>query len=319
MPDGIFESVDRCTKRFQLFVSSPGPDSGQFYRCFHSEKRFYWTRQVSSLECPHISSDKRARDKEKYGEDSPVYRSMHLAEFTELDAAAIISKQELREAIDSAPKFVRLSGKLAFCDFAAGGDENVIAVKDGNRAWIHKAWHDQNTMRACAEFVHHFKMLGLEPGQIFGDNGGLGKVMIDCLTDHFKFPIRRVDNGSIADDPEYANKGSEIWFTAARDIKRHLWILGDEDGNGIDPATFDQITSRRVCYAARQHDAEAALLAEKKPDMKARGVKSPDRADALLGVIAMSAAYGQGVIRNQYEAKQIITKRSSHKVPLARF
>ena len=83
VPDGVFEAFDRCTRLFQLWVSSPGKPWGQFYEAFHAMRKFFWTRKVRSDECPHIDPAKRQRDLEKYGADHPLYRSMHDAEFTE--------------------------------------------------------------------------------------------------------------------------------------------------------------------------------------------------------------------------------------------
>ena len=51
VPEDTFQAVDRCTRKYQIYVSSPGPDSGQFYRCFHSEAKYFTP--------PHRASSKR--------------------------------------------------------------------------------------------------------------------------------------------------------------------------------------------------------------------------------------------------------------------
>jgi len=294
VPEETFQAVDRCTRQFQLFVSSPGPDSGQFFRCFHSEKHYFYQVRATYWDCPHIEKatpGKFEQDCERYGKNSPLVRSMHYADFTTLGNEVILSPDDLRQALAASPENIPFAGaKTAFCDFAAGGDENVLAVKNGNRITLADAWYDFDTMQACDRFIHLFEEHGLSPGQIYGDNSGLGHVMIDALRER-GWAINRVDNGDPANDPHYYNRGSEIWFTGAREIRRNLYHF-----EGIDPSAFDQLTSRRIAYKVKRGDDKALLWAESKPDMKARGLTSPDRGDAIMGCIACSTSFDPGVI-----------------------
>lgn len=298
VPDPIFQSIDRCTRIMQLFTSSPGADGGQFYRCFHSEKSLYHTLKVTSMDCPHIDPKKRERDRLKYGEDSPIFRSMHLAEFTSLGDSVILSPETLSEAMSNQPPIILSKNKRAFCDFAAGGDENVLALKSGNRIWIEDAWHDVNTTRACRRFVEHFKRLGLTASSIYGDNTGLGHVMIDHMAD-LGWRINRVDNGSAANDAAYANRGSEIWYEGARAIARNQFVLD------LDPTTCEQLTARRKDFAPQRGNPKSILKAESKDDMASRGVTSPDRADAVMGVIE---APNSGTVAWSEEALRRVTQ-----------
>jgi len=129
--------------------------------------------------------------------------------------------------------------------------------------------------------------LGLLPGSIYGDESGLGCVMCDALKEA-GWRINRVNNGSSAKRSDiYMNLGTEIWFEAARRIKNREFILPD------DAEFIRQATDRGVEYTANQR-----LRAESKADMRSRGVSSPDRADAVFGVMLMSrGGYGGGAIR----------------------
>lgn len=292
VPEETFQAVDRCTRQMQLFVSSPGQDSGQFYRSFHSEAKYFKGIRATYFECPHIEAatpGKYIQDCERYGKDSALVRSMHHADFTALGNEVILSPTDLRIAQET-PNAPYTGAQSAFCDFAAGGDENVIAIKNGNKVTLVDAWADADTMAACDKFISIFSRFGLSPGQIYGDNSGLGHVMIDSLREK-GWPINRVDNGSVADDPHYYNRGSEIWFRGAREIRRNLFAF-----EGIDKIAFDQLTSRRVAYKVRRGDDKALLWAEGKPQMQERGIGSPDRADAIMGCIACGANYHPGVV-----------------------
>lgn len=273
--EGVFEAFDRCTRLFQLWASSPGAPRGQFYDSHHSNASHYWTRKVRSDECPHIDPAKRARDLEKYGPDHPLYRSMHDAEFTEDTDRLIIDAGRLARALDGQPKRDERGEVVAFCDFAAGRDENVLAVRRGNHARIVKAWTEKDTIQACREFIHMFQGERLKPGQIWGDADGLGTVMIDALAE-MGWRINRFHGGRPSNEPdEYANLIAEVWHVGAREIERGRVHVGQ-----LDPQTSRQLTTRRS-----EWDSKGRLRAEDKESMQKNGLKSPDRGDALLGCI----------------------------------
>jgi hypothetical protein len=306
VPEETFQAVDRCTRKFQIFVSSPGQDSGQFYRCFHSEAKHFYRVRATSFDCPHIEAatpGKYETDCERYGKDSPLVRSMHFADFTSLGNEVILSPDVLSAAVTPGLGNQPYAGaKTAFCDFAAGGDENVLAIRNGNRVILAKAWHDHNEVSAVAQFIRLFEEYDLSPGQIYGDNGGLGHTMITMMAES-GWPINRVNNGEAADDPHYYNRGSEIWFEGAREIKKLGLSL-----EGFDKATFEQLTTRRVAYKVKKGDASALLYAESKDDMKARGLTSPDRGDAIMGCIACGANYTPGVVTSRRAAGIVVPR-----------
>lgn len=281
IPDFIFQAVDRCGPQFLLLSSSPGPDSGQFYRALHEESALYYGVRVTSMMCPHIKEEKRERDRIKYGENHPVYRSMHLAEFTEAEGLYVLAKGALRKCQDEPPAYIP-GPMVAFCDFAAGGDENTLAIRDGNRVWLEAAWREADTIQAVRRFISLLEARGLTPSQVFADESGLGHVMCDAFKDE-GWPINRVNNGAPplalgrkeGERDVYANRGAEIWFQAARKIERQEIIL-----EGLDPTSFAQMTSRKAIF---KEGSKLAL--EAKEDMAARGLSSPDRADAIFGAI----------------------------------
>lgn len=271
--NGIFEAVDRCNPQYCLVMSSPGQSSGRFYDCFHRLRKHYATFRVKSSECPHISEAKRAADREKYGEGHPVYLSMHEAEFMEGEEYGVFKAAALRALFEKPPMYFP-GGRYAFCDFAAGGAENVLAVREGNRVWLAACWRQADTMQAVRRFIRLFEENNLFPSQIFADEGGMGIVMCDALADE-GWPVVRVNNGSQPDDKVYANRGAEIWFRAARAVERREVIMPD------DPVLFEQLTARRA-----EVKTGGKLALEPKEAMAARGLPSPDRADAVCGAIA---------------------------------
>lgn len=271
----IFDAIDRCTYQALLMASSCGGSTGEFYRSHTTDARFYQAFQIQSCHCPHADHDKNRDLILKRGLTDPLVRSKVFAEFMSGDAGTIIPSHLLEELLARPPARMR-GDRSVFCDFAAGGDENVIAIREGNAVRIHAAWRETDTMRACGQFIDHFRRLEIGPDAcpriVRADGDGLGKPMLDRLAE-LGWHIQRVHNGSAARDPGYFNKGAEIWYEGKRSIEQKRIII-----ERCDDVLQEQLTSR-IGYA----DAKGKLRVEPKEDMRARGLDSPDRADALLG------------------------------------
>jgi phage terminase large subunit len=295
VPDGIFDAIGRCTLRFQLLASSPGAPRGKFYRSHTSEASEHRCIKITSEDCAHISREKIERDRRLYGDDHPIFRSMHLAEFTEDAERLVISTERLTRALQSQPEKNETGETVAFCDFAAGGDENVLAIRRGNSVKVAKHWKEKDTMQAAREFVNQFKIEGLEPGQIWGDADGLGTVMIDAIAE-LGFRINRFHGGQKAmDSTQYANLIGEVWINGCREIERGRIHLGQ-----IEPELFRQLTTRKTEWADN-----GKLRVESKEKMRAAGIHSPDRADAVLGCIICGSHMTGALTADKIEAMQV--------------
>lgn len=273
VPNAIFEAFDRCTRICELWVSSPGSPRGQFFDSFGKNKSLYWTRRVPSTECPHIKEERRTRDAIKYGVGSALYRSKHKAEFTE-DAERLIITSEALASV-SQPEPDTTGEIVAFCDFAGGRDENVLAVRRGNSVKIIKAWVEKDTVQAARQFKKLFEDNGLKPHHIWGDADGLGKSFIDSLAE-VGWRINKFYGGqSAVESDDYVSLIAETWHTGIKEMQ-----MGRIHFGSLDPVTFEQLTTRKWEWGDK-----SKLRVEDKDKMRAAGLKSPDRADALLGAI----------------------------------
>jgi phage terminase large subunit len=99
---------------------------------------------------------------------------------------------------------------------------------------------------------------------------------MDCMQEQ-GFYLQRFNNGSPAKRSEiYANLSAEWWSTVGQLIERRQIIIPN------DEKLIAQLTSRRKLY-----DSKGRERLESKADLRARGVESPDRADALIGSIVL--------------------------------
>lgn len=275
--DGIFTAVDRCQPTLLIYVSSAGGKVGAFYRSQTSARSNFFCHKVTVDDCPHIGKATVDDIVKKYGADHPFTRSMLYSEFMGDDEDCVISSSILDKCYASGLKESKEPEIHAFCDFAAGGDENVLALRKGNKISIEDVWTDRDTMRACGRFIQNFNRLKLKPEFISSDDGGVGHAINDRLAE-LGWHVNRVNNGAKASDPfVWANKGSEIWDRGRKLIDDCKIILPD------DSVLREQLVNRKW---ARSSDGKLRL--ESKEDLKRRGGHSPDRADAVLGCMMPS-------------------------------
>ena len=273
----IFDAIERCTHQRLLLASSCGPAQGTFFDAFTKNAKFFKTHRIWAGDCPHADHAKNLELIQRRGVNDPLVQSKVFAEFMGTGDGAIIRLEWLPRCRENVRRFEDGPARY-FCDFAAGGDENVLAEVRGTRARVVAAWRESDTMRACGEFIRLFRSVGLTPERVAeavsGDNGGGGHVMLDRLNE-LGWPVQRDNAGDRADNPEnYFNRSAETWMEGAKAIERGEIILPDDD------TLTAQLTSRR---ATPRSDGRMQL--ESKEQMRKRGIGSPDRADAILGAM----------------------------------
>lgn len=274
----IYDAIDRCTYQALFLCSSCGGSSGEFYNSQTKHAKFWQTHQIAARHCPHADHAKNAELIKKRGLDDRLVRSKVFAEFMGGVEGALIQRGWVERCMSAPPPF-QPGTRRVFCDFAAGGDENVIAEAIGNRVRIVAAWRERNTMQAIGQFIDQFRKLGLAPADVArmvsGDEGGMGKVILDRMGE-MGWHLQRVNNGSTAEDKEsYRNRGAEMWFEAARKFELGRVIL-----EGADEETVSQLTER---LGFTPSDGRREV--ESKEEMRHRGLTSPDRADAIVGAL----------------------------------
>jgi hypothetical protein len=276
--DDIFEAIERCKPTRLLLASSPGYAEGEFYRSHTTRAKFYKTFSQRAAECPHWKQEEIDNIRAKWGEKHSLFKSMVMAEFMESVEDAVVDLKAVEDLLANPPveKKGGPADTKAFCDFAWGGDgdENVLALRNGNVVTLEETFRADNLHAICGRFIQAFNRLRLKPWQIDGDEGGGGKLICDQLQ-AMGWRINRINNGAAARDPEhYANRAAEMWFEGAQKIARREIILPNDD------ELRAQMLDRK-----RVPNARGKLAIEPKREMAKRNVGSPDRADAVFGAM----------------------------------
>ena len=275
--DPLFEAISRCQPTRLLIASSPGGSSGAFYRAFTKEAAMWQKHAVTAFDCPHITQAQIDEVIQRYGEKHPLTRSMIYGEFVDIGLESlVINLTQLQNCYNTPPRF-KPGVRIAGVDFAAGGDQNVICISDGNKILPMIAWREKDTMAAVGRFIVEFKKAGLEANNIYADASGMGMVMCDALAES-GWVVNRVNFGATAyDNNAYTNRSAEMWYGMAKKIEDAEIILPEDED------LTAQLTCRRTIT-----NSKGKLGVESKDSMRARGIASPDRADALALCLSSS-------------------------------
>ncbi len=234
----------------------------------------YECHEISLHDCPHIPKEKIDDTIKQYGEHHPFTRSTLYGEFMDSDDQHrhVFDLADIESNRNSSIDYIAGTCVVG-CDFAAGGDENVLCVRKGNKidAIIH--WREKDTMSAVGRFIWEFSQRHLKPEWIWGDGSGVGITMCDRLAEA-GWPINRFNFGGAALNPAYKNAGSFAWHETASLIKTNRIIFPR------DIECRDQLISQLTARFSK-FDSSGKLWMETKEEMFRRGLKSPDLADAF--------------------------------------
>jgi hypothetical protein len=157
-----------------------------------------------------------------------------------------------------------------------GDDRSSIIFRRGRKAFDVRSFIKKDTME-IAGIVHNI-ILEKNPDKVCIDVVGLGAGVYDRLKElgHEKV-IVAVNGGSTPlDANKYFNKRAENWALMKEWLSEQPVEIPDIDTLHAD-----------LCNIRYTFDSRGRLVMEKKQDMKKRGIRSPDEADALALTFAI--------------------------------
>ncbi|OMF37445.1 terminase B [Paenibacillus sp. FSL H8-0548] len=290
----------------KLFMcGNPTKTSGFFFDSHNRDRGIYKTHQVSCLDSPRTSKENIAMLERKYGRDSDVWRVRVEGQFPRGEAGTFITL----EAAEFAAKEVKVNhtGTVLTigCDVARfGDDETSIYAGIGKKTVGQKHHHKENTMVTAGWVVRLTKDLLLEHTNIERiiirvDDTGVGGGVTDrlneiVLEEGLFWEIVPINNNGKTLDEHYGNLGSEMWGTIRTELEGNMtdFINGQlpEFELPDDDTLISQLSTRKWRMTSK-----GKIMLESKDDMKNRGLKSPDRADAFV------LAFGEYMVEPQIE------------------
>lgn len=288
--DNVFEVAEGALSTegaFVVMAANPTRQSGYFFESHHKMRSDWGTLHVNGENCRRVSKayiDSMAR---KYGRQSAIYKVRVQGEFA--TAADGVIPLELCESAkirdvaknDQAPIIWGL-------DVARFGDDSTALAKRQGNHQLEKCreWYGKDTMQTVGLIKHEWDNTprDLRPASINVDVIGIGAGVVDRLKE-LNLPVygcNVAESAAVnadADQQQYSRLRDELWFKGRQWLEAlDCKLLDDDDLIG-------EMTTPKYAILSN-----GLIKVESKKELKDRGVKSPNLADAWLLTFASDGA-----------------------------
>jgi phage terminase large subunit len=256
-PDQPTDAVDR-------FLRTNPPTDSIVVRANYTDNRFF----------PEVLRADMERDRQN---DPAKHAHIWLGEYQVQSSAQFISWDLVKQAQDRPQK--RGERPLLFgLDVARFGDDrSVLAIREGDCLTRTMVWEKLDTQQLASMVLEVANKR--KPDVIFVDGVGVGGGVVDRMR-ALKLKVIEVNAGARAgQERRYVNKRAEMWG------RMKEWL----GGRGVI-SEWDADLAAELTGPLYGFDASNRIYLEKKEDMKKRGLKSPDIADALALTFAEPVA-----------------------------
>lgn len=274
--EGFF--TDLSDFRIWVVISNPRRNTGQFFECFHKNKDIWNCRYIDSRGVEGVDTTVYQRIADQYGEDHDVTRVEVKGEFPRTGSNQFIGREVVQDAVVRHVEPDIGAPLIMGVDVARFGDDaSVIRFRKGRDARSFNVYRFRGM--STMELANNTAMLidRYNPDAVMIDGGGVGGGVVDRLKE-LKYKVTEVQSSERARDRDkYLNKRVEMWgemrdWLVYGAIDDHYQLIDDLTGPEYDIHMKGQ------------------LKLESKHEMKKRGLKSPDEADALALTFAKPVA-----------------------------
>ena len=276
--------TENTPNRFWFAFSNPRRNTGYFYETFHSKRDFWNTKIVDARTVEGTDKQVYQQIIDEYGPDSSQAHVEVYGQFPDAGDDQFISAFIVDEAMKRT-KYQDQSAPIVIGVDPArfGADATVIAVRQGRdivKIIRHRGDDTMTVVGYVIEAIEEFK-----PTLVVIDEGGLGAGIVDRLKEQ-RYKIKGVNFGNKAKNPiMYGNMRAQMWG----DMRE--WLKTASIPN-------DRFLKTDLISPMMKPDSRGTIFLESKKDMKARGLASPDAADAIAVTFAFPVAH-----RGEYNAR----------------
>jgi hypothetical protein len=286
--DNVFQVAEGALSTpgcFVVMAANPTRRDGYFFDSHHKDRSAWSTLVWSGVDSPLVAREYIESMARKYGTQSPVYKVRVLGEF--VDAVDGVISLDLCEAalvreVDRIMSMPIIWG----VDVARFGDDSTALAKRAGNHQLEpvKEWWGKDTMQTAGLIKYEWDQTKeyLRPAVINVDVIGIGAGVVDRLVE-LGLPVHGVNvaeaeaiNGG---DRKYNRLRDELWF------KSREWLEAKDCKLADDPDTVAELVTPTYSILSN-----GLIKVEGKDEMKKRGVKSPNRADAWNLTFAQMSA-----------------------------
>jgi hypothetical protein len=286
--------TENILDRYWFAFSNPRRNEGYFFECFHAKRAFWKTRIVDARTVEDTDKQVYAQIIAENGEDSPQARIEVYGEFPSAGEDQFISPMLVDDAMGR-ERYKDLTAPIVIgIDPARGGaDSTVIVVRQGRDLIAIKRYSGEDTMTIVGRVID--AMEEYKPVLTVIDEGGLGYGILDRLVEQ-RYKVRGVNFGSRAKQSiAFGNKRAEMWNSMRE------WLKSAS-------ITDDRQLKADLTGPMKRPNSSGTIFLEGKKEMRARGLASPDAADALAVTFAFPVAHREytEAIKRSYSPQSVM-------------
>jgi hypothetical protein len=285
VPEKVFEAAAGSMSGHNattILLSNPTRSTGTFYESQTRMSGTWWTQRWSCVDSPLVSDEFVDEMRERYGEESNAFRIRVLGEFPLADDDTIIPFHLVDAAMNRDIEIDKDRRPVWAVDPARfGSDRTAFCKRVGSVITEIKSWRGLDLMQTVGRVMAEYEALNpsSRPSEILVDSIGVGSGVVDRLRE-LGAPVRGVN---VAESPSmgetYNNLRTELWF------KTKAWLEDRSCKIPQDDELLADLTGIRYSFTS-----SGKMAAESKDQMRRRGLRSPDLADAVCLTMASDAA-----------------------------
>jgi len=291
VPNVIFETASGAlsTPGAKIIMcGNPTRSDGYFYDAFHNDRDKWHCITVSCEEGEYVDPKFIAEMAQKYGDESNVFKVRVLGEFPTQSDDVLLPLHLIEDAVTRDVEAGPTTPVVWGLDVARfGGDRSALAKRQGN-VLIEpiKTWQNKDLMELAGIVLSEYDAVpySQRPQAIYIDAIGLGAGLADRLRE-LDMPAVAVSVSETASLKDRFNRLRDELFWGARE-----WFEARDCHIPDDGTLMAELSGIRYKYLST-----GKLKVESKDEMKRRGQRSPDVADAFVLTFA-----GQGAVAGGY-------------------
>ena len=292
-----------------VLIGNPTKPSG-FFHDTHTKLSDLWRcRTVACQDSSRVTPEYISGIARSYGIRSREYRVRVLGLFPLSGVSAIIPTDYLRRA--QGRNVAKGRGDLVWgVDVGRGGDPSALIERDDFSVYDMLEYHLDDTMDLVKNVNDRYEQTDprIRPARIYVDTVGVGGPVYDRLKE-LGLPVVAVAVSTSSSMGERFHRlRDELWYDGRDWFETMQVRLPTNNENSL----ADQLVTE--LGVVQSSDESGKIKVESKKQMRARGVKSTNLADALLLTFSKSALISSGTLGDKFKGVDTSAYRAPHVV-----
>jgi hypothetical protein len=285
VPEAVFKAAAgsmSTSNATTVLIGNPTRNSGYFFDTHHALKDFWKVVNVSCVGNPNVDPDFIEGIARQYGKESNEFRIRVLGEFPLDDGQSYISRALVDEAMERTFELAPDTKEIWGLDVARMGNDRVaLARRRGPVVSEVMSWGGKDLMGTVGVVKALWDATAVEdrPAEIMVDAIGMGAGVADRLSE-MGLPSVAVN---VSESSGMLGQGNrlrdELWYRGKMALVEHGLCL-----------PYSENLASELSTPMAEYLSNGKLKVEGKREMKRRGYRSPDEADAVLLTLASSAS-----------------------------